>query len=216
LERLEKINARQAVFQGIQRIVSCMNDVFQAATARILANIIYEEPFMTRLHYSTLLVIASGLGIAALWLSIRELPPAHAMTAHGTEMKTMATVPLDAGMEAIVTLDNVTGELSGYVLDRFTGKFFIEYHHNVGSDFVQRRGVRPRFSMVAGVADFRQFSENERLADGVIYISEDSTGKLMAYGLPWNSQFRASTTGPQQRKFVALDFADTRRIPIRE
>ena len=161
-------------------------------------------------------VIVAGLGLAALWLSYRDLSPAQAMTSHGTEVKTLTTVPLDAGMEAVVTLDNVTGELTGYVLDRFTGKFFIEYHYNVAADFSLKRGARPRFSMVSGLADFRQFSENERLADGAIYVSEDTTGLLVAYGLPWNSQFRASTAPPQQRKFVKLDFADTRRIPLRE
>lgn len=171
---------------------------------------------MIRLRHSALPLTLAGFGIAALWLSSRDLPPAQAMTSHGTEIKTLTTVPLDAGMEAVVTLDNVTGELTGYVMDRFTGKFFIEYHHNVMGDFALKRGVKPRFTLVSGVADFRQFSENERLADGVIYVSEDSTGKLVAYGLPWNTQFRASTSGPQQRKFVTLDFADTRRIPHRD
>lgn len=170
---------------------------------------------MSRLN-PALPLIGAVMGIAALWLAYRDLPPAQAMTSHGTEVKTLITVPLDVGMEAIVTLDNVTGELTGYVLDRFTGKFFIEFHYNVANDFALKRGVRPRFSMVSGLADFRQFSENERLADGVIYVSEDSTGLLVAYGLPWNSQLRASSAPPQQRKFIKLDFADTRRIPLRE
>ena len=41
------------------------------------------------------------------------------MTAHGSERETMVTVPLDAGLEAVVALDHVTADLTGYVLDRF-------------------------------------------------------------------------------------------------
>lgn len=142
--------------------------------------------------------------------------PLHAMTALGSERKTLVTVPLDAGLEAVVALDHVTADLTGYVLDRFTGKFFIQYRYNVSKDFPQRQGGPPRFLMVAGLADFRQFTSNERLANGVVYISEENSGQVVAYGFRWNSQFRASTTGPQQLQLIPLDYAKTRFAEVRD
>jgi len=164
------------------------------------------------------LIPSALIGLAAgFWgASLREPLPLYAMTAHGSERKTLVTVPLDAGMEAVVALDHVTADLTGYVLDRFTGKFFIQYRCNVANDFPLRQGKQPRFLMVSGLADFRQFTSNERFADGVIYVSEENSGQVVAYGIPWNSQFRASTTGPQQLQFIPLDYAKTRFANIRE
>jgi len=146
--------------------------------------------------------------VTALFLvTSQEGRLAYGMTSHGTDRKTIATVPLDDGMEAVVTLDHVTGTLTGYVLDRFTGKFFIQYLRNVAQDFPKAQG---KFLMAAGRADFRQITGNERFANGVIYISEEASGQVVAYGLPWNSQLRASNAGSTRAKFIPLDFAKTR------
>jgi len=168
--------------------------------------------------HATWLIPAALVGLVAGFVgsSLRHPVPLYAMTAHGSERKTLVTVPLDAGMEAVVALDHVTADLTGYVLDRFTGKFFIQYRYNVANDFPLRQGKQPRFLMVSGLADFRQFTSNERFADGVIYVSEENSGQVVAYGIPWNSQFRASTTGPQQLQFIPLDYAKTRFANIRE
>lgn len=154
----------------------------------------------------TLLLV---VGLAVLWVFSNTPSDGrlNAMTAHGTEKKTIATVPLDAGMEAVVTLDHVTGDLTGYVLDRFTGKFFIQYRYNLSQDFPQSQG---KFLLAAGTADFRQVTGNERFANGVIYIAEEASGQVVAYALPWNSQARASGAAPQRLAFVALDYAKTR------
>ena len=132
---------------------------------------------------------------------------AYGMTSHGTDNKTIATVPLDDGMEAVVTLDHMTGTLTGYVLDRFTGKFFIRYVRKIGSDFPRAQG---KFLMATGRADFRQITGNERFANGVVYTSEEASGQVIAYGLPWNSQLRAGNNRPIQAKFMPPDYAATR------
>lgn len=163
------------------------------------------------LRKSTLLIVAFAAGFGtSYFVATRPTTPLYAMTAHGTERKTMVTVPLDGGMEAVVALDHITCDLTGYVLDRFTGKFFMQYRYNVAGDFPLSQGKLPGFLMAAGQANFRQFSGNERIADGVIYVSEENSGQVVAYGIPWNSQFRANTTPPQTRKFVPLDLAKTR------
>ncbi len=156
-------------------------------------------------------------GIAAgAWYADRTPNSIYAMTAQGSDKKSMVTVPLDEGMEAVVALDHITCDLTAYVLDRFSGKFFMQYRYNVGSDFALQHGKLPRFVMVAGQANFRQFTGNERIADGVVYISEENSGQVVAYGLPWNTQFRTNTRPPQRRQFVPLDFAKTRFVDIRE
>ena len=38
--------------------------------------------------------------------------------------------------------------------------------------------------MAAGRADFRQITGNERFANGVVYISEEASGQVIAYGIP--------------------------------
>jgi len=73
--------------------------------------------------HATWLIPAALVGLVAGFVgsSLRHPVPLYAMTAHGSERKTLVTVPLDAGMEAVVALDHVTADLTGYVLDRFTG-----------------------------------------------------------------------------------------------
>jgi len=141
------------------------------------------------------------------FLSDRSASKAHAMTAHGTDNKTMVTVPLDSGMEAVVTLDHVSGDLTGYVLNRISGQFFIRYRHNVINEFPEHAGS---YLMATGVADFRGFRGNARVASGVVYVSEESSGRVVAYALPWNPQFATSAAGSQELKFVTLDQAATR------
>lgn len=136
----------------------------------------------------------------------------HAMTAHGTEKKTMVTVPLDAGMEAVVTLDHQTGDMTGYVLNRTNGQFFIRYRYNVTQDFPQHRGA---YLMAAGRADFRGFTSNARLAGGVVYVSEETSGQVCAYAIPWDPQFATSNAVAQQLEFIPLDRAETRFTELR-
>jgi hypothetical protein len=137
---------------------------------------------------------------------------AHAMTVHGTDKKTMLTVPLNAGMEAVVTLDHVTGDMTGYVLNRVNGQFFIRYRYNVTQDFPQHRGA---YLMAAGLADFRGFNSNDRVANGVIYVSEETSGRVCAYAIPWNPQFATSGAAVQDLTFIPLDHAQTRFTELR-
>jgi hypothetical protein len=161
-------------------------------------------------------VLLLGLGIGYAFSSLRDTTQLQAMTATGSERKSLVTVPLDAGMEAVVALDHLTGDLTGYVLDRYSGKFFMQYRYNVSQDFPLRVGKQPRYLMVSGLADFRQFTSNYRMADSVIYVAEEGSGQVVAYGIPWNPQYRASNAGPQQMQFIPLDFAKTRFVELRD
>lgn len=148
------------------------------------------------------------VGAALIVLLVDRAPTSvYAMTAHGTDKKTMVTVPLDGGMEAVVTLDHVTGDMTGYVINRINGQFFIRYRYNVTQDFPQHRGA---YLMAAGSADFRGFRSNARLASGVIYVSEETSGQISAYALPWDPKFATSNAVKQELNFIPLDSAQTR------
>ena len=159
------------------------------------------------------LIPVGAVSLCWLVVTISRPDPAWAMTAHGTDKKTIATVPLDVGMEAVFTLDHITGDLIGCVLDRFSGKFFIQYRYNLKNDFPRSQG---KYLMAAGSADFRQVTGNERFADGVIYVAEEASGQVVAYGIPWNSQLRASGASPRIADLIPLDYAKTRFANARE
>ena len=55
--------------------------------------------------HATWLIPAALVGLVAGFVgsSLRHPVLLHAMTAHGSERKTLVTVPLDAGMEAVAT-----------------------------------------------------------------------------------------------------------------
>ncbi len=162
--------------------------------------------------------IALLAGVMVLGLVIADLATvlypiqANAMTADGSEGKSIATVPLDAGLEAVVTLDHRTGDLVGYVLNRVNGQFFIQYRYNVTNDFPK---TERKYLMGVGLADFRGFRDNERLASGVVYVAEETSTQVAAYAMPWNTQLAASGAQPQQRQFIPLDRAQTRFTNLR-
>ncbi|MFK8111903.1 MAG: hypothetical protein AB8B91_06860 [Rubripirellula sp.] len=135
-----------------------------------------------------------------------------AMTAHGSDKKTMVSVPLDSGMEAVVTLDHVTGDMTGYVLNRMNGQFFIRYRYNVAKDFPEHNGA---YIMAAGLADLRGFNSNNRVGIGVLYVSEENSGRVCAYAIPWNPQFATNAAANQDLRFIPLDHAKTRFLELR-
>ncbi|TWU08204.1 hypothetical protein [Stieleria varia] len=161
-----------------------------------------------------ILGIHAALIVAVLLiLLIERVPtPAHAMTAHGTDRKSIATVPLDSGMEAVVTLDHVTGDMTGYVLNRVNGQFFIRYRYNVSKDFPSHQGA---YLMAVGHADFRGFKSNDRIANGVIYVTEETSGRVCAYAIPWNPLFATSSATERELTFIPLDHAQTRFTELR-
>lgn len=154
-------------------------------------------------------VVFTLVAVGILWYSLANTrpQPVLAMTAHGSENKTIATVPLEGGMEAVITLDHTTGDLTGYVLDQFTGKFFVQYRYNVSRDFGDGRH---RYLLATGSADFRQITGNQRMANGVVYVSEEASGQIVAYGMPWNPQLKNNQLIARRAFFVPLDYAMTR------
>ncbi|NIL96538.1 MAG: hypothetical protein GTO62_05195, partial [Planctomycetales bacterium] len=139
----------------------------------------------------------------------RRLAESHALA--NVASHTLAVVPLADGIEAVVVLDPVRSTLSGYVLDRSTGNFFVRYSYGqLLRDFELTTNDAPQFTIVGGSPTFRGFTGNVRLANAAIYVAEKKSGKLAAYGFKWNTTYRANPPQGRQLPFVPLDAANFR------
>jgi hypothetical protein len=119
---------------------------------------------------------------------------AHASATNSQESLILATGEIDTTMEAVYTLDPLTGELRGAVLNPAKGGIAGRFSYpSVEKDF---DGVKnPKFLMVTGIADMRQGYRGVKFARSVVYVAEATSGKVMAYGVPWDTTKAASPQG---------------------
>jgi hypothetical protein len=138
---------------------------------------------------------------------------AHATATNGQESLIIATGEIDTSIEAIYTLDTLTGELRGRVLSPAQGRFTIRFGYpSVAKDF---EGVKnPKFLMVTGIAEMRQGYRGGKLARSVIYVAEATTGKVVAYGAPWD-QTKASSPQGFMAPLIPLDAFTARDAAVR-
>jgi hypothetical protein len=139
---------------------------------------------------------------------------AHATATNGQESLIIATgEAVDPSIEAVYTLDTLTGELRGSVLSPARGVFTIRYTYpSVAKDF---DGVKnPRFLMVTGVAEMRQGYRGGKLCRSVVYVAEATSGKVVAYAAPWDQTKAASPQG-FTLPLVRLDSFTAREAAVR-
>jgi hypothetical protein len=130
---------------------------------------------------------------------------------------TLAVVPVYTGIEAVVVLDPSAVTLTGYILNRHTGKFFARYYYNrLAADFGLAAVQDPQFSIIGGTTDFNSFGSHTRLADAAVYVAEHSTGKVAAYGLPYNPTYYLDPPAVAQYAFIPLDAANFRFPAFRQ
>lgn len=136
----------------------------------------------------------SGVFIGSRWLAeptadVSSLPVAHAVSANADDAFAVCTAPIDGSTEGFFMLDFQTGDLSGGVLSQSTGTFTGAYRCNVLTDLGFEPGAakQPRFLLVSGVSNLRR-SPAGPLGQSVLYVTDSSTGRTAAYGIPWSSQ----------------------------
>jgi hypothetical protein len=117
------------------------------------------------------------------------LPPVHAISANSDEAFAVCTAPIDGSNEGFFMLDFQTGDLSGGVLNQATGTFTGAYRCNVLTDLGFEPGAakQPRFLLISGMSNLRR-SQAGPLGQSVLYVTDSSTGRTAAYGIPWNAQ----------------------------
>ena len=139
-------------------------------------------------HRAILLGLAVlAVGIAAvLWSN----QPVQAVGATQNDKLLQASGPLDDSGGATFILDALTGDLKGFRVSAVTGKFNFSFFRNIAADFgLERVKGTPKFTMVIERETFVRRGQN-KIAPMVIYIAEATTGKIAAYGVPWNAGLR--------------------------
>ncbi len=127
------------------------------------------------------LVIGCVLGAGITFLSPQQ--ELKATSAHGNDKFSMCTVPITtlAETDAVFVLDHLTGVLRGGYLNSGTGGFSHGYVRNVALDFaVNPATPEPKYVIVSGPAQMRA-SGGTPPANGLLYIGELTSGKVIAY-----------------------------------
>ena len=122
------------------------------------------------------LFVAVGLaaGVAADRLLLAPAPLKAEVTDRNEKL-VMFTCRLSFGSpgEAVFVLDSGTGTLFGGVVGQ-NGRFVSSYARSIAADFGDRAG-NAEYAVVAGPGSS---------GDGFVYIAENRSGKVVAYGIP--------------------------------
>jgi hypothetical protein len=149
-----------------------------------------------------------GLVFGGLWPS----SPAHAVATASLESFSVCTSPLDGEGEAIFFLDYLTGDLKGAALNpntrTFTGFFSANVATGLGVDITKQ----PKYLLVSGMASFRRGAGVQQLGSSVLYVAELTSGKVAAYGVPWNP---AARNASGQAPLIPLDVYQFRNVQVR-
>jgi len=138
----------------------------------------------------------------------------HATATNSSEAMIIATGEIDTAVEGIFSLDPLTGELRGAVLSPALAKFVAKYSYpSVAKDFEGAKN--PKFLMVTGLGELRKgYGPGGRAAHCIIYVAEATSGRVVAYGVPWDPTKAASPKG-FVGALVPLDAFNARDTTVR-
>ena len=151
-----------------------------------------------------------GLVIGGMWPD----SPAHAVATSQIESFAICTAPVDEDGEAIFFLDYLTGDLKGAAISPINGKFSAAFQANVATDLGIDATKQPKYLLVSGVNQFRKQAGNLQFGNSVIYVAELTSGKVAAYGIPWQRNVRNSAQ-PVKAPLTLLDLLEFRNVQLR-
>lgn len=159
--------------------------------------------------------MAAGVAIGALLM--RSDPVVlHATATQGHDNFVIATGLVDERVEAFFFLDFLTGDLKATVVNDRRPGFNAAYEYNIAADFDMGAVKNPKFLMVTGAARGRTTGGAAgRLSESVLYVVEATSGRLVAYSLPWNQSLYASGK-PQRGTFIKIGQLALRNQIIRD
>lgn len=155
--------------------------------------------------------VGAGVVLSFLWIA----PEAGAVATDRFEDFAVCTTPIDEEMEGIFFLDHLTGDLKGAVLSPRLQRFNATFTYNILSDFGLEGVKNPRFLMVSGQARFQGRTGQVTPANSVIFITELTSGKVAAYGIPW-SRSASNANRPFEAALVLLDIVPFRAEVVRD
>ena len=168
----------------------------------------------TLLH-SSLLGLVAGCLLTVGVMNFTAPSTLHAVATDRQENFAIATGMVDVGIEAVYTLDFLTGELKAAVLNSHTRSFTVSYQRNIMADLGIEPGKTPKFAMVTGQTHLRT-GASFKLAPTVVYVAELTSGKMGVYAFVYsqNNLSRPEMTATQE--FVCLQVIPIRGSAIRD
>jgi hypothetical protein len=157
--------------------------------------------------------MAAGIVIGFILGGLLPDSPLHATATDRADNFALATGTIEEGIEAIFTLDFLTGDLNAYVLNPTTRNFSSMYHRNLLADF-KIEGKAPKFLMVTGMADLRGGGQSQ-FSESVVYVAELSSGLLGVYAVPFNPG-SINRVNPQKQPLIPLTMLPFRTTAVRQ
>lgn len=158
--------------------------------------------------------LACGLVVGLLVGGFWPHAPAHAVAGDRHENFAICTGAVEQGLEALFVLDFLTGQISAGVLSPQTGKFTVSYSHNINKDLGVDPTQGPRYLMCTGAAQIQARGAGmQRGTSSVLYVAELTTGRLVAYALPWAGNTAGG--GLVNAPFIKLDTSVFRANVVR-
>jgi hypothetical protein len=114
--------------------------------------------------------------------------PLHAVATDRGETCAICTAPLDEEVEAIYFLDFLTGDLKAAALSPQTGKFTALYQTNVLQALGGDATKAPKYLITSGMIDIRRGSGRARFSKGVVYVTDQNTGRVAVFAIPWQRE----------------------------
>jgi hypothetical protein len=156
--------------------------------------------------------VVLGLVLGGVWPD----SPAHAVATSQIESFSVCTAPIDEDGEGVFFLDYLTGELKGAALNPSNGKFTVVFGVNVATTLGVDITKNPKYLLVSGTANFRRAVNTQQMGSSVLYVAELSSGKVAAYGIPWNPRARtAAVSAPVPVTLAPLDVYQFRNVQVR-
>lgn len=149
-------------------------------------------------NHSKLFFIGFGLIVGIIANQFWPDEIVQGVTTDRNDQVAMLTVPTgsqEGDVESVFVLDFETGELTGSTINPQTGRFTRFYRRDIRADFGVRPQAKPRYTLSAGVVPFSTTGQIPA-ADGVIYISELTSGQVAAYAYPYSPTDKALATLP--------------------
>ncbi|MBI3469660.1 MAG: hypothetical protein HY000_42220 [Planctomycetes bacterium] len=146
-----------------------------------------------------LLGLVFGLG-TALFLPGQ---PSYATATDHSDDFAIATGILANDLESVYLLDFKSGRLMGTVLNRQSGKFSHFYERNLANDFGLAARAKPKFMMVTGLVNV---ATAQVPINNVLYVAEVSSGKMVAYFMPYRGETVRGTTSEELQVLDGVAF----------
>jgi hypothetical protein len=127
----------------------------------------------------------------------------------------VATGRVDEEGEAVICLDALTGDLQAWVLSTQGGGFTSYYKSNVNVDLKVDPTKNPKYTLVTGEHRFRRGAGTVTLSESCIYVCELTTGRMVAYALPWNRAQRTSARA-FSGALIPVTTVDFRNVVVRD